>query len=58
MIASEKDVKAVRQDMKTVRVLFDDSALKSYNILLTHFIFKKLKEEYGSCDKVEFGIKS
>lgn len=54
VLASEKDSKAVRQDMRTIRVRFEDSTLKNYNELLTSFIFTKLKVEYENQDKVEF----
>lgn len=54
VMASEKDAKAVRQEMRTIRVIFDDSALRNYNVLLTQFVFTKLKDEFESRDNVEF----
>lgn len=53
VMASEKDAKAVRQEMRTIRVIFDDSALRQYNVLLTPFIFTKLKDEYENRENVD-----
>lgn len=54
VMALEKDAKAVRQGIRTIRVIFEDPALRNYNVLLTPFIFTKLKEEYENRDNVEF----
>lgn len=56
VLASEKDLKAVRSEMRTIRVRFDDATLRNYNELLTPFIFIKLQDEYANCDQVEFHI--
>lgn len=56
VLASEKDTKAVRQDMRTIRVRFDDHTLKNYNELLTSYIFTKLKNEFENRDKIDFPL--
>lgn len=53
VLASEKDLKAVRQDMRTVRVRFNDSTLEQCNELLTSYIFAKPQDEYENRDLVD-----
>lgn len=54
VLASEKDITAVRLDMRTPRIRFENLALKSYHELLTPFIFWKIHFEFEMMEKVIF----
>lgn len=54
VLASEKDITAVRLDMRTPRIRFDDVTLRSYFELFTPFIFWKFYLEFEMLEKVDF----
>lgn len=57
VISSEKDIKAVKQSMKVLRVRFDDTVLIQYNEFLTPYIFKKVAYEYERINKVTLTVR-
>lgn len=54
VLASEKDIKAVRLDMRNQRIRFDNVSLRSYNEFLTPFIFSKIDLEFENMQLVDF----
>lgn len=54
VLASEKDIKAVRNEMRTARVRFDNVDLLNYHEFLTPFIFSKIELEFELSEKVNF----
>lgn len=54
VLTSEKDMKAVRIDMRTPRIQFEDEALAKYHEFLTPFIFWKIHGEFELLEKVNF----
>lgn len=54
VLTSEKDIKAVRNDMRMQRVQFEDVALASYHAFLTPFVFWKIHSEFGMMERINF----
>lgn len=54
VLTSEKDLKVVRNDMRTTRIRFEDEALAKYHEFLTPFIFWKIHGEFELLEKVNF----
>lgn len=45
-MVTEKDIKAVRNEMRTQRIQFEDVSLASYHAFLTSFVFSKIRSEF------------
>lgn len=54
VLASEKDIKVLRQDMRVERIRFQDANLLNYHQFLTPFVFSKIQLEFGQMEIVNF----
>lgn len=54
VLASEKDIKVIRQDMRVERIRFQDTNLLSYHQFLTPFIFSKIQLQFDQMEYVNF----
>lgn len=54
VLSTEKDMKAVRLDMRSPRIRFEDVTLRQYHEMLTPFIFAKMEVEYNMAKTVDF----
>ncbi len=54
VLTSEKDITAVRNEMRTQRIQFEDASLASYHAFLTPFVFSKIRIEFEMMERVNF----
>lgn len=56
VLASERDIRAVKMTMRVPRKRFTDEYMTKYNNLLTPFIFEKLQFQHELSELIEFAV--